>query len=77
MVNNKIIRLIKIGAEKNKVFINSFDLVYDFYKKRAEKLGYWGDLKFIKEKGKVFIYVIVEYEKDSIIDSDNYNDIIE
>jgi hypothetical protein len=51
------LRLHRIGTEKIKVFENNFDKVYDFYKHKAISSGYWGDLKFIKERGKVIIYV--------------------
>lgn len=53
-------RLRKIGIEKNKAFEKDFDGLYDYYKNKAEEMGYWGDLKFIKEKGKVIIYTIIE-----------------
>lgn len=52
------VRLIKIGTEKVKMFDKKFDEFYDKYKKRAESMGYFGDLKFIKEKSKVFVYTI-------------------
>jgi len=51
------LRLHRIGTEKIKVFENNFDKVYDYYKQKAISNGYWGDLKFIKERGKVIIYV--------------------
>ena len=54
------IRLHKIGTEKIKVFENNFDKVYDYYKRKAEDSGYWGELKFIKERGKIIIYVVIE-----------------
>lgn len=54
------IRLHKIGTEKIKVFENNFDKVYDYYKRKAEDSGYWGELKFVKERGKIIIYVIIE-----------------
>ncbi len=55
------IRLRKIGTEKVKSFDKDFDSLYDFYKRKAEKMGYFGELKFIKEKGKVLVYTIIEY----------------
>jgi len=54
------IRLHKIGTEKIKVFENNFDKVCDYYKRKAEDSGYWGELKFVKERGKIIIYVIIE-----------------
>lgn len=50
----------KIGTEKIKTFDLCFDKVYDFYKIKAEDLGYFGELKFIKERGKVLIYTLIK-----------------
>lgn len=50
-------RAIKIGREKTKLFNNNFDKVYDYYKKKAVKMGYKGDLKLIKEKSFILIYI--------------------
>lgn len=55
------IRFKKIGIEKLKSFHNKFDELYDLYKKKAEKMGYFGELKFIKEKGKILIYITTQY----------------
>lgn len=62
------IRLHKIGTEKIKVFENNFDKVYDYYKRKAEDSGYWGELKFVKERGKIIIYVIIELPPPNPID---------
>lgn len=59
-MSDEILHLRKIGVEKSKVLDKTFDQVYDFYKRKAEDMGYWGDLKFIKEKSRVFIYTIIE-----------------
>jgi len=56
------IRLRKIGMEKIKSLSNNFDTIYDKYKKKAKEMGYFGDLKFIKERGKMLIYIIIEYK---------------
>lgn len=80
-MSSDILHLRKIGTEKSKVLDKNFDQVYDFYKRKAEKLGYWGDLKFIKEKSRVFIYTIIEdynddkYVQQYPIDDDNLNDL--
>jgi len=62
-MKNKIneIRLIKIGTEKIKYFNKDFEGLYKFYKSKSEDMGYFGELKFIKERGKILIYKIVEY----------------
>lgn len=54
-------RLRKIGTEKSKSFDKDFDGLYDFYKNKAEDMGYFGDLRFIRERGKVFIYTVIEF----------------
>lgn len=53
-------RLRKIGTEKRKSFDKDFDGLYDFYKNKAEDMGYFGELKFIKERGRVLIYTIID-----------------
>jgi hypothetical protein len=55
-----ILHLRKLGTEKAKVLEENFDKVYDYYKRKAEDMGYLGELKFIKEKSKVLIYTIME-----------------
>lgn len=66
-------RLRKIGTEKRKSFDKDFDGLYDFYKNKAEDMGYFGELKFIKERGKVLIYTIIDMpdiESDFLSDLD-------
>jgi len=50
----------KLGTEKLKHFIASFDEVVDKYKAKAKNEGYNGKLKFNKEKGKVVVFVELE-----------------
>jgi hypothetical protein len=52
-------RLHKLGYEKIKVFNKDFDFFYDKYRKIALEKGYKKELKFIKEKGKMLIYVVI------------------
>jgi hypothetical protein len=52
-------RLRKIGSIKSKKLSQSFDEYYDIYKTKAEESGYTGEVKFIKEHGMVFIYVVI------------------
>lgn len=49
----------KLGIEKVKVFESKFDDLYDKYSTKAKRLGFHGELKFIKEHSKVLVYVIV------------------
>jgi len=49
----------KLGIEKVKVVNNDFDKICDYYTKKARELGYYGELKFIKEHGKIIIYVTI------------------
>ena len=52
-------RLRKLGSIKSKDLSKSFDEYYDIYKTKAEESGYTGEVKFIKEHGMVFIYVVI------------------
>ncbi len=54
------VRLRRLGQEKIVVVQKNFDKVYDHYKLKAESEGYFGDIKFIKERGKIIIYTIIE-----------------
>ena len=49
-----------LGTEKLKRFIASFDEVYDQYRDKADKAGYFGKLKFMKEKGKIVVFVEIK-----------------
>lgn len=52
----------RLGVEKEKAFSKDFDRMYDLYKQKALDLGRKGDLRFIKEHGKVIVYVVIEDE---------------
>lgn len=56
------IRLHRLGVEKLKRFERNFDLLCDEYREKAIKSGYKGSLKFIKERGKVIIYSVIELQ---------------
>lgn len=59
-------RLKKIGEVKAVQFKKNFDQVYDFWKKKAEdEYKYFGELRFIKEHGKVFVYTILNIDLDN------------
>jgi hypothetical protein len=49
----------KLGTEKKKDFNKDFDTHYEKYRKKANELGFEGELKFVKEHGKVLIYVVI------------------
>ena len=49
----------KLGIEKVKVVNKDFDNICDSYTKKARELGYFGELKFIKEHRKIIIYVTI------------------
>jgi hypothetical protein len=57
MSNDK--RYKKLGVVKQKDLDLNFDIIYDRFKKIALNLTLIGDLKFIKERGKVIIYVAI------------------
>lgn len=50
-------RLIRLGSVKKKKLDDDFDSVYSKYKNKAINLGHDGEIKFIKEHGKIIIYV--------------------
>lgn len=61
-------RLHKLGIIKLKKFENNFDHVYDEYLILAKSKGYHGKLQFIKERGKILIYVeICQYQTNKFI----------
>jgi len=55
----------KIGSEKKSLVDKDFDYYYDYYKKKAEDGGYYGELKFSKERGKIIFFVELEELKNS------------
>ena len=52
-------RLHKLGTEKLNKFNDDFDFYVDKYSILAKERGYLKELKFIKEKGKMLIYVVI------------------
>ena len=52
-------RLRKIGIEKVKVLNENFDELYETYRKKALESGLQGELRFKKQHGRVFIYVVI------------------
>lgn len=50
----------KLGIEKAKDFSKDFDRFCDIYKQKALDFGRKGELRFIKEHGKVLIYVVMD-----------------
>lgn len=48
-----------LGSEKEKLVKEDFDSILDKYRKKAKDLGYNGELRFKKEKGKIVIFVII------------------
>jgi hypothetical protein len=50
----------KLGIEKEKDFNRDFDYFYDLYKQKALDFGKKGELRFVKEHGKVVIFVVIE-----------------
>lgn len=52
-------RFKKLGVEKPKNLDKNFDIIYEKYKEKALNAGYTGDLKFVKEKGKIIVYVVI------------------
>lgn len=56
--SNKIYR--KIGTTTSKKIESDFDREYDKFKSKAIEMNYNGELKFVKEKKKVTVYMVLE-----------------
>lgn len=54
----------KIGVEKIKVFNKNPDYFFDYYKDKALSQGYHGELKFLKEKGNILIFVQINHSNN-------------
>jgi len=50
----------RLGKEKVKDFNENFDEICDRYQSKAIAEGYYGDLLFKKEHGKMVIFVTLE-----------------
>jgi hypothetical protein len=60
-------RLKKLGIEKAKSLNKDFDKLYEVYKKKALEAGYTGELRFINEHGRVFIYVVHFHQNKKLL----------
>jgi hypothetical protein len=58
MENNKRCRT--LGTEKLKDIQKGFDNLYDKYRKKADALGYEGQVRMKREHGKLLFYVEIE-----------------
>jgi len=52
----------RLGTESLKDFKEKFDDICDQYQSKAIKEGYYGDLLFKREHGKMVIFVTIEVE---------------
>lgn len=52
----------KLGVKTIKDFKENFDEICDQYQSKAIKEGYYGDLIFKKEHGKMVIFVTLDVE---------------
>ncbi len=70
------VRLRKIGWVKATQFNKNFDEIYDYWKDKALfELGYGGEIKFIKEHNKIFVYIIIPHDDNlEQIDPDEYKE---
>lgn len=57
MANEELYK--KLGTEKPKDLNENFDIIYEKYKNKALALGLSGTIKFVKERGKVLVYVVL------------------
>lgn len=53
-----------LGSEKLSDFMADFDKYVDIYSKKAKEMGYEGNLKFQKERGKMIIMVEILNEEE-------------
>jgi|TARA_R110001592_G_scaffold274717_3_gene541703 hypothetical protein len=51
----------RLGTEKKSDVDEDFDKYYDIYKQKAEEQGYNGEIKVLKERGKIIFYVELDY----------------
>ena len=57
MANEELYK--KLGTEVPKDLNENFDMIYEKYKNKALALGLSGAIKFVKERGKVLVYVVL------------------
>lgn len=50
----------KLGEEKKINVDKNFDFYHDYYKNKAENLGYYGEIKIKKEHSKVIFFVVLD-----------------
>jgi len=60
MADKEIKHWKKIGTERSRNMKIDFDRIYDKYRKKSNKIGLFGDLKFQKERGNVIIYAEIK-----------------
>tara|TARA_B100000927_G_scaffold110466_1_gene89204 strand:- start:2058 stop:2231 length:174 start_codon:yes stop_codon:yes gene_type:complete len=51
----------RLGTEKKSDVDEDFDKYYDMYKNKSEEQGYSGEIKVLKERGKIIFYVELDY----------------
>jgi len=49
----------KLGVVKPKDLETDFDEIHDRFKKIALDEGYIGELKFVRERGKIIVYTVI------------------
>lgn len=53
-----------LGKEKSINLVRDFDFIVDKYRKIADAIGYYGELKFKKEGGFTIIFVTIKENKE-------------
>ena len=51
----------RLGTEKKSDVDEDFDKYYDMYKNKSEEQGISGEIKVLKERGKIIFYVELDY----------------
>lgn len=52
-------RFKRLGSVKQKELNADFDSIYEKYRKKALDEGYTGELRLVKEKGRVIFFVVI------------------
>lgn len=52
-------RFKRLGSVKQKELDADFDSIYEKYRKKALDEGYTGEIRIVKEKGRVIFFVVI------------------
>lgn len=61
-MDDKLVRM--LGSVKEKEFLDNFDQIIDKYRTIATATGYYGDLLFKKEHGRMIVFIQLDNTDD-------------